>query len=175
MKKILVVAAILGVFVLAAGSTDAQQGDPKKKIKGKIDPEMIKKLIETIGGGDGKLDAEAISKMIEKLSQGNVKIDPAVFQKLIDKIAKDSFGQFGKIDADLLFKKLDTDKDGKLTKKEFLKIAEEFKDKIGENRLELARTLLGKRYDELDPSGTGLTLDQFRKEVARFQKEQAGK
>jgi Ca2+-binding EF-hand superfamily protein len=174
MKKILVVAAMLGAFVLATGSAHAQQGDPKKKIKGKIDPEMVKKLIDAIGG-DGKIDGEAISKMIEKLSQGKVKIDPAVFQTLIDKIAKDSFGQFGKIDADALFKKLDTDKDGKLTKKEFLKIAEEFKDKIGENRMELARTLLGKRYDELDPTGAGLTLDQFRKEVARFQKEQAGK
>jgi Ca2+-binding EF-hand superfamily protein len=175
MKKFLVAAAIVGAFVLTTGSAHAQQGDPKKKIKGKIDPEMIKKLIDTIGGGDGKLDPEAISKMIEKLSQGHVKIDPVVFQKLMDKIAKDSFGQFGKIDADALFKKLDTDKDGKLTKKEFLKIAEEFKDKIGENRLDLARTLLGKRYDELDPTGAGLTLEQFRKEVARFQKEQAGK
>jgi hypothetical protein len=173
MKKLFVVAAVLGALLLGAGSTHAQQDDPKKK-KVKFDPAMLKKLIE-VAGGDGKLDPEAISKMIEKFSQGKVKIDPAVFQMLMELIAKDTVGNFGKIDADALFKKLDVDKDGKLTKKEFLKIADEFKEKIGEKNLEFARTLIGKRYDELDPTGVGLTLDQFRKEVARFQKEQAGK
>jgi Ca2+-binding EF-hand superfamily protein len=175
MKRLVIGAAIVGVFFLGTGAARAQDGNLKKKINAKIDPEKLKKLVEMIAGGVGKLDPEALSKMIDKISQGHVQVDPALFKMLQEKIARDKIGQFGKIDADGLFKKLDENGDGKLTKKEFLKIADEFKDKIGENRMVFARALLASRYDELDPNGNGLTLDQFRKEVARFQKEQGGK
>jgi hypothetical protein len=193
MKNSLLLLAILGISLIAVGPASAQQGEPQikpaiqidpatlKAIQdkiggvGKIDPEMLKKLLDMIGAGVGKIDPEQVSKFIEKLSQGQVKIDPEVFKRLQDKIIQKRLAKLGKIDADALFKKLDADGDGKLTKTEFLKIADEFKAAIGEGQMAFARILLGKRYDELDPDGSGLSLDQFRKEVARFLKEKAGK
>ena len=46
--------------------------------------------------------------------------------------------------------------DGRLSKDEFLKIAEKFRDK------DKARSQLGQTYDKLDPARKGLTMDQFR-------------
>ena len=59
-------------------------------------------------------------------------------------------------DVDAIFQKLDTNKDGRLSRDEFLKIAERFRDK------DKARTQLGQAFDKLDPDRKGLTRDQFR-------------
>ena len=59
-------------------------------------------------------------------------------------------------DIDTIFQKLDANKDGRLSKDEFLRIAERFRDK------EKARVQLGQTYDKLDPARKGLTRDQFR-------------
>jgi hypothetical protein len=59
-------------------------------------------------------------------------------------------------DVDAIFRKLDTNMDGKLSKDEFLKIADRFRDK------DKARTELGQTYDKLDPANKGLSKDQFR-------------
>jgi Ca2+-binding EF-hand superfamily protein len=58
-----------------------------------------------------------------------------------------------------MFRKLDTNKDGRLSKDEFLKIADRFRDK------DKARTELGQTFDKLDPGNKGLTKDQFRRIV----------
>jgi Ca2+-binding EF-hand superfamily protein len=63
-------------------------------------------------------------------------------------------------DIDSIFQKLDVNKDGKLSKDEFLKMADRFRDK------EKARSQLGQTYDKLDPNNRGLTRDQFRSFVA---------
>src|SRR5437016_1087353 len=62
-----------------------------------------------------------------------------------------------KIDIDAIFKKLDTNKDGKLSKDEFLKLADNFKDK------EKAREKLAVAFDKIDPKNEGLSKEQFRK------------
>jgi len=61
-----------------------------------------------------------------------------------------------KIDVDRFFKKLDTNNDGKLSKDEFLKLAEVFKDK------QKAREKLTVVFDKIDPKNEGLSKDQFR-------------
>jgi Ca2+-binding EF-hand superfamily protein len=79
----------------------------------------------------------------------------------------------GKVkDADAIFHKLDTNKDGKLTRDEFLRIADRFGDK------EKARKRLGVAFDKLDPDNKGLTKDQFRTILEASQKkkqEETGK
>ncbi len=59
-------------------------------------------------------------------------------------------------DIDAIFAKLDTNKDGRLSKDEFLQIANRFRDQ------DKARSQLAQTYDQLDPSMKGLTRDQFR-------------
>jgi Ca2+-binding EF-hand superfamily protein len=175
MKNLLVLAAVSLALVLAADHAPAQQPDPPAKAKIQIDPEKIKILQDVIGGA-GNFNAETISKMIEQISKGRVQIDPEIFKRLEQRILKKRIEKKGMaVDADVLFRKLDANGDGKLSKDEFLKIADEYREAIGENRLVLARALLGKRYDELDPTGAGLTREQFRAEVARFLQEKAGK
>ena len=62
-----------------------------------------------------------------------------------------------KVDVDAIFKKLDANSDGKLSKDEFLKLANRFKDK------EKAREKLTMAFDKIDPKNEGLSKDQFRK------------
>jgi hypothetical protein len=71
----------------------------------------------------------------------------------------------GTFDIDAIFKKLDTDSDGKLSKDEFLKLADRFKDK------EKARAKLTKAFEKLDTEKTGLTKVQFRKYVESVKKK----
>jgi Ca2+-binding EF-hand superfamily protein len=78
-------------------------------------------------------------------------------EKLAQKLA-------GKIDPEKLFQRLDTNGDGKLTKDEFLQIAEKLKDKIGEEKGEKLKTFLEKAFDRLDTNKAGyLTPEQFKK------------
>jgi hypothetical protein len=78
-------------------------------------------------------------------------------------------GKNGK-DIDAIFHKLDTNKDGKLSKDEFLRIADRFRDK------DKARVHLAQTYDKLDPQRKGLTPVQFRVflEASRKKKDEAG-
>jgi Ca2+-binding EF-hand superfamily protein len=62
-----------------------------------------------------------------------------------------------KLDIEAVFKKLDANNDGKLNKDEFLKLADNFKDK------DKARAKLTKAFEEIDPQNVGLSRDQFRK------------
>jgi hypothetical protein len=197
MKKLLVAASVLAAFALASGSVYAQDGEPKKniEIKIKINPEMFKKLQGKIGGG-GQIDPETLSKFLEKIAEG--KFDPELMLKMLDKVgggngmfnsemakklmaivAKGAMpkvaGKFDNIDADALFKKLDANGDGKLSKKEFMKVLDEFKEQIGEGQMGIATLLVGQWYDQMDPTGNGLTPEQFRKGVAEFQKKMANK
>jgi hypothetical protein len=64
-------------------------------------------------------------------------------------------GKKGK-EIDVIFGKLDANRDGRLSKDEFLKVAEKFRDK------EKARKHLGLTYDKLDPDQKGLSREQFR-------------
>jgi Ca2+-binding EF-hand superfamily protein len=206
MKKLLVIATVLGALALSVGSVQAQDGDPKKKIDpellkklqdkigNQIDPEMVKKLLEKFG--DGKFDPEMVKKLLDKVGGANGKFDPEMLKKLLDKVGgngkfdldklkklQDKFGKgakggldlFGKTDVEALFKKLDTDKNGKLSKEEFMKLTDEFKDRIGEDKMEMARVLVARMYEQLDPDGAGVTLEQFRKGIAEFQKKKTDK
>jgi Ca2+-binding EF-hand superfamily protein len=60
------------------------------------------------------------------------------------------------IDVEAIFKKLDTNNDGKLSKDEFLKLADKFKDK------EKARGKLTKAFEMIDTSKKGVSIEQFR-------------
>jgi hypothetical protein len=77
-------------------------------------------------------------------------------------------GKKGK-DIDAIFRKLDSNMDGKLTKDEFLKIADRFRDK------DRARVELGMTFDKLDPNNKGITKDQFRTFVETTAKKKAEK
>jgi len=54
------------------------------------------------------------------------------------------------------FKKLDTNSDGRVSKPEFLKLADRFKDKAK------ARQKLSAIYDEIDKERKGITEQQFK-------------
>ena len=60
------------------------------------------------------------------------------------------------LDFEAIFKKLDTDSDGFLSKDEFVKLCDNFKNK------EQARAKLEMAYDKLERSVKGLSRDQFR-------------
>src|SRR5713226_7766927 len=68
-------------------------------------------------------------------------------------------------DIDAIFKKLDTNNDGKLSKDEFLKLADRFKDK------EKARDKLTKAFEKFDTEKMGLTKVQFRKYAESVKKK----
>lgn len=61
-----------------------------------------------------------------------------------------------KIDLEAVFKKLDTNSDGKLSKDEFVRMADRFTNK------EKAREKLGMVFDKIDPDNKGLSRIQFR-------------
>ena len=60
-------------------------------------------------------------------------------------------------DFEAFFKKLDTDMDGKLDKKEFLQMADRAKEK------DKAREKLAKVYETLDKEMKGITKEQLKK------------
>lgn len=72
--------------------------------------------------------------------------------------ADDEFKKKAKIDPDTFFKKLDANSDGKLSRDEFLKLADRVKDKDKDR----VRDRLAKTFDRLDPQRKGLTKEQFK-------------
>jgi Ca2+-binding EF-hand superfamily protein len=73
----------------------------------------------------------------------------------------------GKIDIDAVFKKLDTNNDGKLQKDEFLKLCDNFKNK------EKAREKLTAAFDLIDVEKVGyLSKAQFQKYLENRQKKE---
>ena len=64
----------------------------------------------------------------------------------------------GRLDTETFFKKLDANGDGKLSRDEFLKLADRAKDKDKER----VRERLAKTYDKLDPQRKGLSKEQFK-------------
>lgn len=60
-------------------------------------------------------------------------------------------------DFEAFFKRLDANMDGKLSKDEFLKLAERAKDKAQ------ARQKLTEAYDKIDPEGKGIEKAPFKK------------
>ena len=70
-----------------------------------------------------------------------------------------------KVDVEAIFKKLDTNKDGKLSKDEFLKLCDNFKNK------DKARDKLTAAFEKFDMDKMGLTQDQFRKYLDSVKKK----
>lgn len=70
-----------------------------------------------------------------------------------------------KIDVEAIFKRLDTNSDGVLSKDEFCKLAERFRDK------EKARAKLTMAYDKIDPQNRGLSRDVFRRYLDSVRKK----
>jgi len=69
--------------------------------------------------------------------------------------ADDDGGKKSKVEA--LFKKLDSNGDDKLSRDEFLKMADRAKDKVQ------ARQKLGQAYDQIDPERNGITREVFHR------------
>src|SRR5688500_14786978 len=66
-------------------------------------------------------------------------------------------GILGKVNAEEIFNKLDADKNGKLSKEEFLKVA----DKIGDaDKAEKAKEFLGKMFDRIAVDNA-VTMEQL--------------
>src|SRR5436190_20618527 len=78
-------------------------------------------------------------------------------------------GKKGKLNVEAIFKKLDTNSDDKLSKEEFVKLAERFKDK------EKARIKLTMAYDKIDPQNIGLSRDVFQKYLDSVRKKDNNK
>jgi Ca2+-binding EF-hand superfamily protein len=74
-----------------------------------------------------------------------------------------------KLDVDAIFKKLDTNNDGRLQRDEFLKMAERFKEK------DKAREKLTMTFEKLDTDKKGLSIEQFRKYLESRTKKDAEK
>lgn len=70
-----------------------------------------------------------------------------------------------KIDVEAIFKKLDANSDGKLSKMEFVALAERYKDK------EKAKEKLTAVFEKIDPENKGLSKDQFRKYLDSVKKK----
>ena len=66
-------------------------------------------------------------------------------------------GKKTKFDFEAFFKKLDSNMDGKLTKDEFLRMADRAKEK------DQARAKLSQEYDKLDPEKKGIDKEVFRR------------
>ncbi len=91
----------------------------------------------------------------------------AALVTLFGTLAAGDAGSKGK-NPDVFFRKLDVNMDGRLSKDEFLKIADKFRDK------DKARQQLGQTYDKLDPSHQGLSREQFRTFVEARAKKREG-
>src|SRR5438094_911925 len=65
-------------------------------------------------------------------------------------------GPQSKGDFEAFFRKLDTDKNGRLSKPEFLKMADQAKERAK------ARDRLAKVFDMLDPENKGITKERFK-------------
>jgi hypothetical protein len=73
---------------------------------------------------------------------------------------------------DLTFKKMDTNKDGKVTKEEF----QGFMSKFGPQRLRDNADLIDRVFERADSNGDGsLSLDEFKALVERFRERAAKK
>ncbi len=73
----------------------------------------------------------------------------------------------GKIDIDAIFKKLDTNNDGKLQKDEFVKLCDNFKNK------DKAREKLTAAFDTIDVAKVGyLSKEQFQKYLETGKKKE---
>jgi Ca2+-binding EF-hand superfamily protein len=67
-----------------------------------------------------------------------------------------------KMDPDVLFKKLDTNKDGRVSREEFLKLAAKIQERLGPEKGAQIAERLGQMFDQYDTDKKGLTLQQFR-------------
>jgi Ca2+-binding EF-hand superfamily protein len=74
-------------------------------------------------------------------------------------------GQKKKLDAAAIFMKLDTNSDGKLSKDEFLKLADNFKNR------DKAREKLGTSFERFATNKMGLTQDQFKQYLDSVKKK----
>jgi Ca2+-binding EF-hand superfamily protein len=64
-----------------------------------------------------------------------------------------------KLNSEEIFKKLDTNNDGKLSKEEYLKIL----NAMPEEKREKARPFMEKAYEKVTMGSGAMTLDQFKK------------
>lgn len=89
--------------------------------------------------------------------------------------AKKDDAKKGKFDPEAIFKKIDANSDGVLSKEEYLKFIDRIAEKAKEPAIaEKMREKAGQAYDKAAGTSKGLTLDQFRKlreEIGRKKKD----
>jgi Ca2+-binding EF-hand superfamily protein len=73
-----------------------------------------------------------------------------------------------KAGVEALFKKLDANNDGRLSKAELLKIGDKLREKLGDKKAAKIEERLTQAFDRFDADKKGLTLDQFH-ELAKEQ------
>ncbi|GIW82699.1 MAG: hypothetical protein KatS3mg105_4506 [Gemmatales bacterium] len=73
------------------------------------------------------------------------------------------------------FEKLDANKDGKISKDEYLKILDRVKEKIGADKAEKARGFFEKRFQLLDTNKDGsISKEEFKKGIEERMKQLKG-
>jgi len=80
-------------------------------------------------------------------------------------------GKRGFGDPEQLFSKLDANKDGKLTKDEFFKMADRVKD---EGKAEKFKKFLGKAWEKISNGQESVTLEEFKDRASKLKKKKKG-
>lgn len=169
---------VFGVLIVftASAIVFAQTGDEKKG-KRQRDPEALFKRLDK--DSDGKLTRAEYEALFEKLGERGQKFKEAALKRFDDAAGKDKYltlDQFKKlqaagarpgINAEAIFKKLDTDGNGKLSKAEYEvmvnRMHERLKDSIGEEKAGKLKEAALKRFDDAAGKEGTLTLEQFQK------------
>lgn len=164
MIRLFGVCALLTASAIVFGQT----GEEKKKRQRPDAEAEFKKLDKD---GDGKLTKAEYEARFEKVGEKGAKFKEAALKRFDEKAGKEGSlsleqykkfraeaGGFGRFAAEAIFKKLDKDGNGKLTKAEY----EAMFEKVGEKGAKFKEAAL-KRFDEAAGNEGELTLDQFKK------------
>ncbi|MBM4071109.1 MAG: hypothetical protein FJ271_19505 [Planctomycetes bacterium] len=170
---------VFGVLALLTASAIvfAQTGEEKKG-KRQRDPEAMFKRLDK--DGDGKLTRAEYEAMFEKLGERGEKIKEGALKRFDKAAGKEKYltldqfkklqggqGGGGGFNAEAIFKKLDADGNGKLSKAEYetmlTRMYDRLKDKIGEEKADKFKASALKRFDDAAGKDGTLTLEQFQK------------
>lgn len=169
---------LFGVCALltAAAIAVAQTGEEKKERK-RFDAEATFKKLDK--DSDGKLTRAEYESMFERFGERGAKFKEAALKRFDDAAGKEKYltldqfkklqpmGRRGGFDREAMFKKLDKDGNGKLTKSEYQamvdQLAQRFGERLGEEKTAKMKEGMLKRFDEAAGKSGELTLEQYQK------------